>query len=64
MDLKDAQPTCGSCRFWRRDDEQVDVGECRRMPPMVVSDSDGDPYTAWPYTDEIDLACGEHKPRN
>jgi hypothetical protein len=33
---------CDTCRFWKKDpeDEREGVGECHRMPPQMIADSD------------------------
>ena len=49
---------CLFCRHFRADIEDADgLGECRRYPPVVVSDEDG-PYSVFPLIDE-DQVCGE-----
>lgn len=54
------EPTCETCRFWKRDDDHRDQGACRRFPPVLnpmqvladmrkhgrESSTDGDPLPA------------------
>lgn len=55
-------PTCGTCRFWRRQREAKlsDWGECRRMPPLLppLEDDKLVHVGLWPHTTKADW-CGE-----
>jgi hypothetical protein len=50
--------TCDTCR-WRQE-----IGECRRMPPVTVMQTDlnGRLMTLWPRVQLTDW-CGEHAPK-
>ena len=57
-------PTCGRCRFWQVQ-ERGDQGECRRWPPVVSPEADGQnsPIAGlWPGTWAWGW-CGEYEPR-
>ena len=50
---------CLFCRHFVHDgdDQQPDIGFCRRYPPQLVMD-DGEPMSAFPLVSE-DESCGE-----
>jgi hypothetical protein len=53
---------CGSCFHWceiEGKEPKQQPGICRRFPPIVVSDSDGNTTTEWPLGFSKTLACGE-----
>lgn len=54
------EPNCSLCRFFRRftEDKTRLVGICRRLPPIVLLDKDGDPLSVWPMVDDANF-CGE-----
>lgn len=54
----DTGPTCAQCRYFKRED--VEVGWCRRYPPVTVFDSEGsDPLVVFPLMDPGVDWCGE-----
>lgn len=56
---EDTGPRCPACRWFRRfEDADRVLGMCRRYPPQVVTDDDGDPVTVWPLVDDAHH-CGE-----
>ena len=69
-------PGCFDCRYWQRDEETPDRGECAFHPPVIVEcllkrkmkTQDGDDAvlciewaTRFPVTSEDDW-CGHHLP--
>lgn len=61
---------CGSCRFWNVDDEEPELGQCRRFPPApffkIHDNNTGhpsgfviDPGEGYPETC-FDEWCGEY----
>jgi hypothetical protein len=61
-----ADPACGTCRFWRLDPDathEAGWGQCRRMPPTLpaIQDDRLVHVGVWPHTDERDW-CGEWQP--
>jgi hypothetical protein len=55
--------TCGSCRHWKRFNEQE--GFCKRYPPYPVQRFVGDDYVTENLTPTTlqDDSCGEHNAR-
>lgn len=53
------EPACGKCRWWRRDAEDVQFGECYFNPPSVISDEDGTPTAVRPTLEESEPACSK-----
>lgn len=55
-------PSCPSCRYYEALDPKRTQGKvlglCKRYPPTVVIDSDGDPASVWPLVKDTNL-CGE-----
>jgi hypothetical protein len=62
-----AMPSCGLCRFWRRqkDAKLTDWGECRRMPPLLppIEEDKLIHVGLWPHTFKGDW-CGEWQDTN
>lgn len=58
-DPHNPEARCGTCRFIDSHERgERFVHFCVRFPPAVVSDNDGDIYSAWPTTAPRDW-CGE-----
>lgn len=60
---------CSGCIYFKdynaenqRANTQAGMGECRRYPPSMGEDDDGDSYFYWPGT-AADEWCGEFKQR-
>lgn len=54
---------CANCAWWDGGTAAASSGvarKCRRLPPKVAKDLDGDLITAWPYT-FADEMCGWHE---
>lgn len=70
-----ARATCGTCRFWDREQPHHVYGDCRRLPPLNTLSAYGrqglgqrievtittDRSAAWPNCSQDDW-CGEHQP--
>lgn len=54
------KPDCSVCIYFRKHDKKTDtvIGICRRYPPQIVIDNDGDPMSLWPLVDDQNF-CGE-----
>jgi hypothetical protein len=59
-ELKDMQPSCSTCKFWREFTETGDeerYGTCHRYPPIMLHDEEC-PYPSWTVV-AADEWCGE-----
>lgn len=53
------EPSCPQCRHFRRiPDTEEGFGTCRRYPPQVIADDDGDPASVFPLVN-ANACCGE-----
>lgn len=57
---EDCMPKCGTCTFFQGEPGDI-AGYCRRYPPVVVPDDDGN-ASAYPVIEIADW-CGEFKRR-
>jgi len=55
------EETCRTCRFSMPMEESTDVVTCRKNPPQVAIDADGDARAFWPPVDG-DQWCGCWEP--
>ena len=37
MNFYDDLINCGKCKHWASENEETDVGQCRRFPPVLLS---------------------------
>lgn len=56
-------PKCETCRYWTHSEQTELEGYriCKRYPPNLFIDEDGDIAQFWP-TVRKDNHCGEHMP--
>ena len=59
--------TCATCRWsvphmMGSQENPIPTLQCRRYPPQLMSDQDGDPRQCWPCMDANDY-CGEYEAR-
>jgi hypothetical protein len=63
-DEEDGDISCSICVFWNQDEENPEVGECRRNPPAVVVVHDEEctlvPTSLFPVTADAEW-CGEYQ---
>jgi hypothetical protein len=54
------EPNCSQCGYYRfyLDNKDRTIGICRRAPPSVLIDHEGDPISVWPLVDNKNF-CGE-----
>ncbi len=53
-DTRSTDKLCSSCKFWVRDDDDPDVGDCHRYPPVIYPNGEGVKVGAYDW-------CGEYK---
>lgn len=53
---KDPWSTCGCCRFWIGQDNEIS-GTCHRSSPNIITNTP-QPWAVWPITAHDDV-CGE-----
>lgn len=51
---------CGICRFFVKDNDEKDSGDCRRHAPLVTGGMMSDKETVWPHVDRYD-GCGDYE---
>lgn len=57
--------TCGSCVFYKKHETdkpmEDPIGICHSMPPNVLIDDEGDPFSIRPIVEQDDMACAFYR---
>lgn len=69
MSQAEKHPTCETCRFWKKDEDNRPMaghGFCHRFPPAIsfqIRNNDPDDVYPWGYWPSVaqDNWCGEHQ---